>query len=119
MLELLPELLEENLHFILLGVGDGYWTEKIKDMDGHFSEKLTFLNCFDEQMAHRLEAAGDILFMPSIYEPCGLNQIFSLRYGTVPIVRATGGLEDSIREFDRYAARGMVLSFTATMLKKS
>ena len=80
-------------------------------MEGHFSEKLTFLNYFDEKMAHQLEAAGDILFMPSIYEPCGLNQIFSLKYGTVPIVRATGGLEDSIREFDPGTGQGNGFKF--------
>jgi len=118
LLKLLPELLKENLHFILLGVGDEYWTEKIKEMEGHFSEKLTFLNFFDEKMAHQLEAAGDILFMPSIYEPCGLNQIFSLRYGTVPIVRATGGLEDSIREFDPGTGQGNGFKFHGNDIKE-
>ena len=62
-------------------------------------------------MAHQLEAAADILFMPSVYEPCGLNQIFSLKYGTVPIVRATGGLEDSVQEFDPATRQGTGFKF--------
>jgi len=111
LLKLLPALLKEDLHFIFLGVGDGFWTEKLKEMEGLFARDMTFLNYFDEKMAHQLEAAADILFMPSIYEPCGLNQIFSLKYGTVPIVRATGGLEDSVQEFVPGAGQGTGFKF--------
>lgn len=114
LLKLLPILLKENMHFILLGVGDGFFTEKLKEMAAHFADQLTFLNYFDEKMAHKLEAAADILFVPSIYEPCGLNQIFSLRYGTIPIVRATGGLEDSVQEFDAATRKGTGFKFNSS-----
>ena len=116
--KLLPVLLKEDLHFIVLGVGDGFWTEKIKELLAHFADKLTFLNFFDEKMAHQLEAAADIFFMPSIYEPCGLNQIFSLKYGTIPIVRATGGLEDSIQEFDPVTRKGTGFKFDSNDIKE-
>jgi starch synthase len=58
-----------------------------------------------------LEAAADILFMPSLFEPCGLNQIYSMKYGTVPIVRSTGGLEDSVAEFNPYTCKGTGFKF--------
>jgi starch synthase len=109
--ELLPVLLQEDVRFVLLGVGDGAWTEKLLHLSRRFPQRLTFLNCFDEQAAHRLEASADMLFMPSVYEPCGLNQIYSLRYGTVPIVRATGGLEDSVQEFDPQTLQGNGFKF--------
>jgi starch synthase len=111
LLNLLPVLLEEDLHFIFLGVGDGFWTEKLKKMAASFPDRMTFLNCFDEKLAHRLEAAADVLFMPSVYEPCGLNQIYSMKYGTVPLVRATGGLEDSVEEFDLNTHKGTGFKF--------
>ena len=112
LLELLPVLLQEDVRFVFLGVGDGSWTEKILDLARRFPQRLCFLNCFDEQAAHRLEAAADMLFMPSVYEPCGLNQIYSLRYGTVPIVRATGGLQDSVQEFDPATLQGNGFKFS-------
>jgi starch synthase len=113
LLNLLPILLKENLHFIILGEGDNLWTEKLLGMADQFPEKLTFVNRFDERMAHRLEAAADIFFMPSNYEPCGLNQLYSMKYGTVPIVRATGGLEDSVNEFDQDTEKGNGFKFTS------
>jgi len=112
LLELLPVLLQEDVHFIFLGVGDRAWTGELDDEARRFPQRMTFLNCFDEKMAHRLEAAADILFMPSAYEPCGLNQIYSLRYGTVPVVRATGGLEDSVQEFDPLTLQGTGFKFS-------
>jgi starch synthase len=112
LLNLFPFLLEENLHVIVLGEGDGHLTKKLREMVDRFPEKSTFLNCFDERMAHRLEAAADMFFMPSIYEPCGLNQIYSMKYGTVPIVRATGGLEDSVSEFNPDTGLGTGFKFS-------
>ena len=109
--ELLPLLLKENVHFIFLGVGDRSLTEKLKAVAARFPDSMSFLNCFDERKAHQLEAAGDILFMPSVYEPCGLNQIYSMKYGTVPVVRATGGLDDSVQEFDPATRQGTGFKF--------
>jgi len=111
LLQLLPVLLKENIYFVLLGVGDRSFTEKLTDIAGRFPDSMMFLNYFDEAMAHQLEAAGDILFMPSVYEPCGLNQIYGLKFGTVPVVRATGGLDDSVQEFDPATRRGTGFKF--------
>lgn len=118
LLDFLPSLLKENLCFIILGEGDGFWTEKLLEMAAQFPEKLIFLNRFDERMAHRLEAAADIFFMPSTYEPCGLNQIYSMKYGTVPMVRATGGLEDSVEEFKPDAGSGTGFKFSSSQVSE-
>ena len=67
---------------------------------------------FDERLAHKIEAGADIFLMPSRYEPCGLNQMYSLRYGTVPVVRATGGLYDTISQFDPKRGEGVGFRFT-------
>ena len=61
---------------------------------------------FDEALAHRIEAGADIFLMPSLYEPCGLNQMFSLKYGTIPIVRAIGGLKDTVIDYDAEPSKG-------------
>ena len=67
---------------------------------------------FNEPLAHRIEAGGDVFLMPSRFEPCGLNQLYSLRYGTVPVVHATGGLDDTVIEFDPVAGTGTGFKFT-------
>jgi len=118
LLDIFPELMKEDLHLIILGEGDRGWTEKLRAMVNRFPGKSTFLNRFDERMAHRLEAAADLFFMPSIYEPCGLNQIYSMKYGTVPIVRATGGLEDSVDEFDRQTGQGTGFKFAGDKISE-
>jgi starch synthase len=118
LVNLFPILLKENLHFIILGEGDSLWSEKLRGLADQFPENLTFLNRFDERMAHRLEAAADIFFMPSNYEPCGLNQIYSMKYGTVPIVRATGGLEDSVNEFDQNTGKGTGFKFSSNNISE-
>ena len=66
---------------------------------------------FDNTFAHRIEAGADIFLMPSRFEPCGLNQIYSLRYGTVPVVRATGGLDDTVQNYDAKTGRGTGFKF--------
>jgi starch synthase len=111
LLELLPVLLKEKIYFIFLGVGDKSLTKRLKEVADRFHDSMTFLNYFDERKAHQLQAAGDILFMPSVYEPCGLNQIYGMKYGTVPVVRATGGLDDSVREFDPATRQGTGFKF--------
>jgi len=108
---LLPLLFQDDVYFVFLGKGDRSLTAEIASLAVRFPQRLKFLNAFDEKMAHRLQAAGDLLFMPSTYEPCGLNQIYGLRYGTVPVVRATGGLDDSIQEFDPATLRGTGFKF--------
>jgi starch synthase len=77
-----------------------------------FPHKIAVKVAYDNTLAHKIEAGSDVFLMPSIYEPCGLNQIYSLKYGTVPIVRATGGLDDTIEPWDARTGRGTGFKFT-------
>ena len=114
---LLPRLFQQDALFILLGKGDRSLTRDMEALAARFPERMRFLNAFDEKAAHRLQASADILFMPSVYEPCGLNQIYAMRYGTVPVVRATGGLEDSVVEFDPANGQGTGFKFSGNDLE--
>ncbi len=90
------ELMAENLALIVLGTGDPKYQQFLLDLQAAHPDKVGVRIAYDDALAHRIEAGADMFLMPSLYEPCGLNQIYSLRYGTVPIVRATGGLDDTI-----------------------
>ncbi len=99
-IKLLPMLKEKGIYFIILGTGLKKYHEEFKYLEREFKEFFRIRLLFDEKLAHLIEAGSDIFLMPSLYEPCGLNQMYSLKYGTVPIVRDTGGLADTVREFD-------------------
>ncbi len=111
LLDILPSLLQHDLFFIGLGTGDEDFEEGMKKLVFRFKKKMLFFNHFDERLAHRMEAAGDVILMPSVYEPCGLNQIYSMRYGTVPVVHAVGGLEDTVSDFDPASGKGTGFKF--------
>ncbi len=92
------DLLREDLSLVVLGIGDPKWRQFLEELHAAHPEKVAVRIAYDEELAHRIEAGADLFLMPSLYEPCGLNQIYSLRYGTLPVVRATGGLDDTIDE---------------------
>ncbi len=94
--EILDELAELDLQFVLLGTGKQEFQELFTEIGKRHPEKLSINIMFDNELAHQIEAGCDMYLMPSRYEPCGLNQLYSLKYGTVPIVRKTGGLADTI-----------------------
>ena len=96
--EIAPELAEMDLAMVVLGSGEAPIEEMFRSMAEAHPEKFAVQVGYDEGLAHRIEAGADMFLMPSRYEPCGLSQLYSLRYGTVPIVRATGGLEDTVDE---------------------
>jgi starch synthase len=97
----LPSLLRErDFSLVVLGSGDARYAEFFEDLARRFPRRVSFRSGYDEAMAHLIEAGSDLFLMPSRYEPCGLNQLYSLRYGTIPIVRNTGGLADSVQHFD-------------------
>jgi starch synthase len=90
------ELFKEDVYLVALGNGEPRWEDVFRALQRQFPDRVAVKFGYDDPLAHRIEAAADIFLMPSRYEPCGLNQIYSLRYGTVPVVRATGGLDDTI-----------------------
>lgn len=95
-LECLPEILALPLQLVLLGRGDPRFEQALSDFANANPEKVVITLGYDEALAHQIEAGADIFLMPSRFEPCGLNQLYSQRYGTIPIVRKTGGLADTV-----------------------
>jgi starch synthase len=88
-----------GVQLVLLGEGDAVYHRLLQELRGRYPDRVGLTLGFDEPLAHLIEAGADIYLMPSLYEPSGLNQLYSLRYGTVPVVRATGGLADTIADF--------------------
>lgn len=104
--EIMDYLIHMDLNFILLGTGDPRYMESFKRIGETYPDKASIHLKFSNELAHKIEAASDIFLMPSRFEPCGLNQLISLRYGTVPVVRATGGLADTVKEYDPRTGTG-------------
>jgi starch synthase len=103
----LPRVLaQRDLGLVVLGSGDERYAMFFEALAASLPERVSFQSAHDERRAHLIEAGSDMFLMPSLYEPCGLNQMYSLRYGTVPIVRRTGGLADSVRHFDPSTGEG-------------
>jgi starch synthase len=96
--EIIDRLVQEDMVLLMLGNGEEYYERLLVEMAERYPSKIRVQVKYDNVMAHKVEAGSDMFLMPSRYEPCGLNQIYSLKYGTIPVVRATGGLEDTINE---------------------
>jgi starch synthase len=96
--EIAPQIVADDLYMVALGSGEPEYEAFFRQMAAAHPGRIAVRIGFDNGLAHRIEAGSDMFLMPSRYEPCGLNQIYSLRYGTVPVVRATGGLDDTIDE---------------------
>ena len=115
-------ILETGAFFIALGSGAREYEDFLQAMRDHAPAQVGVYKGFNEPLAHLIEAGADIFLMPSLYEPCGLNQMYSTRYGTVPVVRATGGLDDTVSDFDRVSGNGNGFKFApytpAAMLEK-
>lgn len=109
--EVADELLKENLAIVALGTGDKVYEQLFQLLSHRNRTKVAVKIAYDNTLAHKIEAGADMFLMPSRYEPCGLNQIYSLKYGTVPVVRATGGLDDTITPFDRKKGEGTGFKF--------
>src|ERR1700750_1049854 len=112
MFESLPQVLEwRELGLVALGSGDAPDEKFFAELQEKFPGRVVFKRGYDDELAHWIEAACDMFLMPSLYEPCGLNQMYSLRYGTVPIVRKTGGLADSVEHYDPATGQGTGVVF--------
>ncbi|MFB3915650.1 MAG: glycogen synthase GlgA [Terriglobales bacterium] len=105
-------LAREEMIIVALGTGDKEYEDLFRRLNKQLPQKLSVKVAFDNALAHKIEAGSDMFLMPSRYEPCGLNQIYSLKYGTVPVVRATGGLDDTIEPWDAATGKGTGFKFT-------
>ena len=103
----------ERVRLVMLGSGDAKYEETFRAAARKQPDRLSVRIGYDEDYAHRIEAGSDLFLMPSAYEPCGLNQIYSLKYGTVPVVRATGGLDDTVIDADTDPVKGNGFKFEA------
>jgi starch synthase len=102
----------EDLILLVLGTGDKPYEDMLRRLSKQYPQKFAVKITYDNRLAHKIEAGADMFLMPSRYEPCGLNQIYSLKYGTVPIVRATGGLDDTIEPWDAKTGKGTGFKFS-------
>jgi starch synthase len=109
--QIAPQLAQRDLALVALGTGEGYYEDFFRVFMQSYPKKVAVKIGYDNTLAHKIEAGSDIFLMPSRYEPCGLNQIYSLKYGTVPVVRATGGLDDTIDEWNPKAKSGTGFKF--------
>jgi starch synthase len=110
----LPDLLAMDCRLIVLGAGDEYYMTLLRNLGKRFAGRAVFeVGEYNEALAHRIYAGSDLFLMPSYYEPCGLSQMIALAYGTIPIVRATGGLADTIKNFDARTGSGNGFVFHA------
>lgn len=104
--KIFPQLMKLDIQMILLGTGDKKYHTFFDKMSHQYRDKFACYLGFNDDLAHLIEGGSDIFLMPSKYEPCGLNQMYSLKYGTVPIVRETGGLADTVKKFDEKSGSG-------------
>jgi len=111
LIPILDELARMKVGLVILGEGEEQYENVLRNSAEKYSGKFSVTIGFDEALAHRIMAGADIFLVPSFYEPCGLTQMYALKYGTVPVVRATGGLEDTIEDFDPRAKNGNGFKF--------
>jgi starch synthase len=109
--EAIPRILELDMQFVLLGSGEPWTHFYFGDIAAAHPDRFRCHIGYNNPLAHKIEAGADFFLMPSAFEPCGLNQMYSMRYGTLPVVRATGGLDDSVENFDEAAQAGTGFKF--------
>lgn len=97
--QIAPDIVAHEGCLVILGQGDHKLEEKLKQLEDEYPDRIGVQIGYDEALAHKVEAGADFFLMPSRFEPCGLNQMYSMRYGTIPIVRAVGGLDDTVKEY--------------------
>ncbi|MBX2991841.1 MAG: glycogen synthase GlgA [Bacteroidetes bacterium] len=110
--EIIDKLAKLNAQVVLLGVGEKKYHTLFERAAKKYPEKFGICLRFDQELAHWIEAGSDMFLMPSRYEPCGLNQLYSMKYGTIPIVRATGGLDETVEQVDPAKGTGTGFKFT-------
>ncbi len=111
LLYVLEEMLYDGMQIVILGTGDPYYERALTDIANRNHGKMCACIDFDSGLAHTIYAGADIFLMPSLFEPCGLSQLVSMAYGTVPVVRETGGLKDTVTPYNEYTGEGNGFSF--------
>jgi starch synthase len=111
MMQVAGDVLAAGAYIVSLGSGEKQYEDFWQRLRDHAPRQVGIYRGYSEPLAHRIEAGADIFMMPSKFEPCGLNQMYSLRYGTVPIVRAVGGLDDTVENFDAVNKTGNGFKF--------
>lgn len=109
--DIADKLLQHDIQLVILGTGDYHYENHFRGLADRYRDKVSANIKFDNGLAHKIYAASDMFLMPSLFEPCGLGQLIALRYGTVPIVRETGGLKDTIFPYNQYSGLGNGFSF--------
>ncbi len=105
------QLGQREIALVALGTGEPFYEQFFRSFAARYPEKVAVQTKYDDAIAHKIEAGADLFLMPSRYEPCGLNQIYSMKYGTIPVVRATGGLEDTVEEWNADRRTGTGFKF--------
>jgi len=108
----IPEILSFGVKLAILGKGDERFQRSFRELSAKYKDSISVTIGFDEMLAHRMYAGSDYFLMPSKYEPCGLGQLIALRYGTIPIARKTGGLADTIEDFEPLTRKGTGFLFS-------
>ncbi|MBI5893992.1 MAG: glycogen synthase GlgA [Deltaproteobacteria bacterium] len=120
--EAMEEIMSMNVCMVVVGSGEKKYSDIFLTLARKYPEKLGVKIAFDNAIAHKITAGSDMILMPSLFEPCGMTQMYSLKYGTIPIVRATGGLDDTIEDFDVKTGSGTGFKFidynSGSLLKK-
>ena len=111
LLRALPEMLQSGALFAILGSGGPGYEEALQQLSEKHPSQFAFKTGYNDGLARRIYGGSDFFLMPSLYEPCGLSQLYAMRYGTIPVVRATGGLDDSVQAWDSQMRRGTGIKF--------
>lgn len=107
----MDELCQDEVQIVVLGTGEGRYENMFRHFAWKYNGKVAACIYYSNELSHKIYAAGDAFLMPSQFEPCGLSQLMSLRYGTLPIVRETGGLKDTVEPYNEYEDTGTGFSF--------
>ena len=108
----MEDLCSDNIQLVVLGTGEERYENMFRHYDWKYHNKVSAQIYYSEPMSHKIYAASDAFLMPSLFEPCGLSQLMALRYGTLPIVRETGGLKDTVEPYNEFEGTGTGFSFT-------
>ena len=108
---MMPEIVEEDLQLVVLGTGEEQYQSMLNYYSGKYPNKVATILTFDAALAQQIYASSDMFLMPSLFEPCGIGQMIAMRYGSIPLVRETGGLKDTVIPYNKYTGEGNGFSF--------